>query len=90
MSLLHARQKWTKTYRGSAVGVVVDETLQRHDLRMDRVIAVAWTEPHVRRVNVLRSDGKIVTKDRTTAVLLELDAEKVPKMAKSKERASGA
>ena len=82
MSLLHARQKWTKTQRDLAVDdavIIVDETLQRHDWKLGRVIAVAGTEPHVRRVDVLRSDGKIVTKDRTKIVLLELDVEKIPK-----------
>ena len=82
LSLLHARQKWTKTQRDLAIDdavIIVDETLQRHDWKLGRVIAVAGTEPHVRRVDVLRSDGKIVTKDRTKIVLLELDVEKIPK-----------
>ncbi len=82
MSLLHARQKWTKTQRDLAVDdlvVIVDETLQRHDWKMGRVISVAGTTPHVRRVDVLRADGKIVTKDRTKVVLLELDTEKISK-----------
>ena len=59
--------------------IIVDEMLQRHDWRMGRVVAVAGTESHVRRVNILHSDGKIVTKDRTKVVLLELDTEKIPK-----------
>ena len=59
--------------------IIVNETLQRHDWKLGRMIAVAGTEPHVRRVDVLRSDGKIVTKDRTKIVLLELDVEKIPK-----------
>ena len=59
--------------------IIVDETLQRHDWKMGRVIAVAGTTPHVRRVDVLRADRKIVTKDRTKVVLLELDSEKISK-----------
>ena len=59
--------------------IIVDKTLQCHDWKMGHVVAIAGTESHVRRVDILRSDGKIVTKDRTKIVLLEFDVEKIPK-----------
>ena len=81
LSLLHARRESTETHGDPAVEdvVIVDETLQRHDWKLGRVIAVAGTEPLVRRVDVSRSDGKIVMKNRMKTVLRERDLEEIPK-----------
>ena len=78
-SFLYARRGSTETQGDSAVEDVeiVDETL--HDWKLGRVIAVAGTEPHVRRVDVPRSDGKIVMKSRMKTVLRERDVEEIPK-----------
>ena len=81
LSLLHARRESTETQGDSAIeGVeIVDETLQQHDWKLGCVIAVAGTEPLVRRVDVPRSVGKIVTKDRMKTVLRDRDMEEIPK-----------
>ena len=78
---LYARRGSTETRGDSAIeGVeIVDGTLQRHDWKLGRVIAVAGTEPRVRRVDVLRPDGKIVMKNRMKTVLRERDLEEIPK-----------
>ena len=80
LSFLHARRGSTETQGDSAIeGVeIVDETLQRHEWKSGHVIAVAGTEPLVRRVDVSRSDGKIVMKDRMKTVLRERDMEEIP------------
>ena len=54
--------------------IVIDETLPRHDWSLGRVIGVEGSSAHVRRAHVRRKDGKIVTKDRTKLVRLELDS----------------
>ena len=40
---------------------------------MGRVVSVDGTANHVRKVEVRRADGRIVLKDRTKIVLLEID-----------------
>ena len=40
---------------------------------MGRVISIDGTANHVRKAEVKRSDGKVLSKDRTKLVLLELD-----------------
>ena len=81
LSFLRARRESTGTHGDSAIeGVeIVDETLQRHDWKLGCVIAVAGTEPLVRRVDVPRLDGKIVMKSRMETVLCERDMEEIPK-----------
>ena len=76
LSLLHERSKWRTSKRNLAVGdlvIIVDETVHRHDWKMARIIATEGSGPHVRRVTLKRSDGKIVLKDRTKVVRLELE-----------------
>ena len=77
LSLLHARSKWTKSERNLAVDdlvVIVDEAVPRHDWSLGRVVDVEGTSPHVRRAHVRRADGRIVTRDRTKIVRLEMDS----------------
>ena len=79
LSLLHARSKWTKSEKDFVVDdlvIIVDEALQRHEWCLGRVVHVEGSASHVRRVHVLRKDGKIVKKDRTKVVHLELDSQK--------------
>ena len=76
LSLLHDRKKWTKTeddLRSGEVVMLVDETVARSEWKLGRVVGVVDSGPHVRKVNVKRADGKIVLKDRTKVVRLELD-----------------
>merc|ERR1712074_203409 len=77
LSLLHARSKWSRSERDFAVDdmvIVMDETLPRHNWSLGRVMGVEGSSAHVRRAHVRRQDGKIVTKDRTKLVRLELDS----------------
>ena len=79
LALLHSRSKWTKTKDDMAVGdlvIITDETLQRNSWKLGRVITIDKTGSHVRRATVKRGDGKVLLKDRSKLVLLELDEEK--------------
>ena len=44
--------------------IIVNEKLQRHDWKMGCMVPIAGTESHVRRVDILRSDGKLVMKEK--------------------------
>ena len=79
LALLHSRSKWTKTKDDLAVGdlvIITDDTMQRHSWKLGRVISVEGSGPHVRRATVKRGDGKLLVKDRSKLVHLELDEEK--------------
>ena len=76
LSLLHNRKKWTKTRDDLKVGdvvILVDESVSRSEWKLGRIADVANSGPHVRKVNVRRADRKLVTKDRTKVVRLELE-----------------
>ena len=76
LSLLHDRKKWKGTKKNlekDDIVIIVDESVSRHDWKLARVVNVVDTGPHVRKVNVRRADGKIVLKDRTKLVKMELD-----------------
>ena len=76
MTLLHDRRKWKSTKKDIAVGdlvLMVDEACRRGEWKMGRVISVDGTANHVREAEVRRSDGRVLCKDRTKLVLLELD-----------------
>ncbi len=78
LQLLHARSKWTKSevnIKKDALVIIVDETLHRHQWSMGRVVEVEGSGAHVRRAQILRPDGKIVLKDRSKIVRLELDSD---------------
>ena len=82
LSLLHSRSKWAKTRDDLAVDdlvLITDETAQRHSWKLGRVISIERTGSHVRRATVKRGDGKLLVKDRSKLVLLELDEEKKQK-----------
>ena len=76
MSLLHDRKKWTRTrddLKDGDVVILVDESTSRSDWKLGRVVEVMSSGPHVRKVSVRRADKKIVLKDRTKVVKLELE-----------------
>ena len=76
LSLLHDRRKWKKTkddLKEGDVVILVDESTSRSAWKLGRVVDVIDSGPHTRKVNVRRSDRKIVLKDRTKVVRLELD-----------------
>ena len=76
LALLHSRSKWQSTQRDLKVGdlvILVDETKKRHDWKMGRIVSVEGRDNHVTRARVKRGDGRIVLKDRTKLVHLELD-----------------
>ena len=75
LSLLHDRKKWTKTrddLREGDVVILVDESTSRSEWKLGKVMGVVNSGPHVRKVNVRRADRKVVLKDRTKVVRLEL------------------
>ena len=59
--------------------LITDENMQRHSWKLGRVISIERTGTHVRRATVQRGDGKLLVKDRSKLVLLELDGEKKQK-----------
>ena len=76
LSLLHDRSKWRRTkddLKSGDVVILVDETVGRSRWEMGRVVDVVDSGTHVRKVNVRKKDKKVVIKDRTKVVKLELD-----------------
>ena len=76
LSLLHSRSKWKKTTDNLKVDdlvILVDDSKERNQWKMGRIVGTPKTDEHVRRVEVLRSDGKIVQRDRVKVVKLEMD-----------------
>ena len=53
--------------------LLVDEQLSRNEWKAGRVVSVLNEGPHVRKVEVRRVDGKVVPRDRSKVVLLEMD-----------------
>ena len=51
----------------------MDENARRGEWKMARVISTSGTADHIRKAEVRRADGRIVLKDRTKLVLLEID-----------------
>ena len=76
LMLLHDRRKWRTTKKDIVVGdlvLLVDEACRRSEWRLGRVSSVLGTANHIRKAEVRRADGRVLTKDRTKLVLLELD-----------------
>ena len=78
LSLLHSRSKWRvskENLKMDDIVILVDETVERHRWKMGRIRKTFQSGPHVRRVEVKKGDGKVVLRDRTKIVKLELDNE---------------
>ena len=76
LTLLHNRDKWTTTTRDLAVDdlvLVVEEQVARNSWKLGRIVSVDGDATHVRKAMVKRADGKILLRDRTKLVRLELD-----------------
>ena len=76
LTTLHPRAKWRKTRRDAAVDdlvLLVDESAPRGEWRLGRIVQVGGTDSHVRKALVKRADGKVVLRDRTKLVLLEVE-----------------
>ena len=76
LQLLHHRQKWTQSRMNLKKGdlvIIVDDTTTRDAWRLGRVENVHVSGPHVRKVDIKRGDGKLVIRDRTKVVRLEMD-----------------
>ena len=82
LHLLHNRQKWQSTKEDLKAGelvLIVDEQLARGHWRLARVVQVVKSSPHVRQVKVRTADAKVILRDRTKLVRLELDDEEMQK-----------
>ena len=78
LSLLHSRSKWRSSkenLKKDDIVILVDETVERHRWKLGRIQKTFQSGPHVRRVEVRKGDGKVVLRDRTKIVKLELDNE---------------
>ena len=78
LSLLHSRSKWRNSkenLKKDDLVILVDETVERHRWKMGRIQKTFQSGPHVRRVEVKKGDGKVVLRDRTKIVKLELENE---------------
>ena len=76
LSLLHQRAKWRKTETNVAVGdlvIIVDESLARNHWKMGRIEKINSIGSHVRTVDIRRGDGKILPRDRSKIVKLEME-----------------
>ena len=79
LSLLHSRSKWRNTKENlekDDLVILVDETVERHRWKMGRIEKTFKSGPHVRRVEVKKADGKVVLRDRTKIVKLELEGDR--------------
>ena len=76
ITLLHNRQKWQRTRKDIEVGslvLLVDEVTRSGEWEMGHVVSVDGSTNHVRKAEIRRADGRLVLKDRTKIVLLEID-----------------
>ena len=76
LSLLHSRSKWRKTNENLKVDdlvILVDDCVDRNQWKMGRVVGTTNTDGHVRKVEIIRPDGKIIQRDRVKVVKMELD-----------------
>ena len=76
LSLLHSRPKWRKTTENLKIDdlvIIVDESADRNQWKMGRIVGVTQSDGHVRKVEIIRPDGKIIQRDRVKIVKMELD-----------------
>ena len=76
LTSLHTRAKWRKTRRDVAEGdlvLLVDEQAPRGEWRMGRIVRAEGSDDHVRKALVRRADGKVILRDRTKLVHLEVE-----------------
>ena len=76
MSLLHQRAKWRKSEANIAVGdlvIIVDKSLARNHWKMGCVETIHSVGAHVRTVNIRRGDRKILPRDWSKIVKLEME-----------------
>ena len=74
--LLQQRQKWQKSKRDMKeddLVIIVDDTKKRDMWKLGRVIKTYSSDNHVKKVEVRRGDGKIIHRDRSKIVLLEMN-----------------
>ena len=53
--------------------IIVDDTVERNQWKMGRIVGVTSSDGHVRKVELQRTDGKIIQRDRVKIVKMELD-----------------
>ena len=78
INTLTNRSKWTRTATNIAVDdvvMIVDDSVKRKRWLLGRVVAVDHAEEHVRKIDIRRADGSIITRDRTGVVKLETEGE---------------
>ena len=76
LSLLHSRPKWRRTAENLKKGdlvILVDDGIERNSWRMGRIVDTIQSDEHVRHVQIRRGDGKILQRDRTKVVKLEME-----------------
>ena len=71
-------QKWRRTHvnlkKGDLV-ILVDDSVDRNYWKMGRIADTIQSDEHVRHVLIQRGDGKMVQRDRTKLVKLELEVD---------------
>ena len=70
------RKKWSKTEKNLAIGdlvMIVDDSVHRASWELGRVVDVDDAEGHARKIFVKRPNQKVIVRDRTKLVHLELD-----------------
>ena len=76
MSLLHSRAKWRKTSDNLKIDdlvIIVDDSVERNQWKMGRIVGTNSSDGHVRKVELVRPDGKVIQRDRVKIVKMELD-----------------
>ena len=73
---LHERKKWTKVRENLKINdlvLIVEPTVARNEWRLARIVDVESADGLVRKATVKRADGKLLLRDRSKIVALELD-----------------
>ena len=76
LSLLHSRAKWRKSMDNLKINdlvIIVDESTERNQWKMGRIVGTDCSDGHVRKVELVRPDGKVIQRDRVKIVKMELD-----------------
>ena len=76
MSLLHSRPKWRKSTENLKIDdlvIIVDDDVERNQWKMGRIVGTTNSDGHVRKVELVRADGKVIQRDRVKIVKMELD-----------------
>ena len=78
LSLLHGREKWQRSSKNLEIDdlvLLVDDKVSRGHWKLGRVVKLEMDDGHVRKAYLRTADKKVVLRDRTKLIHLEMDQE---------------